>query len=90
MNIRWAINGIKFYRKLRPVIGFYMYNFYKKDISEDEFEDYSSGVTKFDKERESALFMNNTGNILTLLYLYIFVYLVVVLLSSKRVYGGND
>lgn len=81
INIRWPINGIKFFRKLKPTITFYMYNFFKKDIPSGEFEDYSSGVRKFDLEKETALFLNNIGSLMGLFIIFVGLYLTVVVLS---------
>lgn len=67
-----------------------MYNFYEKEISDTEFKDYSSGVEKFDLEKESSLFLNNVGSLLTLFIIFVGLYLIVVLLSIKKLYRGNE
>lgn len=86
LNIRWAINGIKFFKNLRPTVSFYMWNFYYQDLSDKEFELVKSGVYKFDKERESSLFMNNTGSLMSLFFIYLGCYFLVVLFTQKRLY----
>lgn len=58
-----------------------MWNFYEIEIPEEDFEKYSSGVLKFDSERESALFLNNAGSMLTWLFILIILYGIVVLFS---------
>lgn len=37
LNVRWPINGIKFFRELRPTVIFYMWNFYEKELDQEEF-----------------------------------------------------
>lgn len=58
-----------------------MWNFYDIEITNDNFEKFSSGVKKFDSERETALFLNNAGSMLSLLFILILFYLVVLLFS---------
>lgn len=90
LNVRWPINGVKFFRELRPTIVFYMWNFYEQNIEDSEFEKYSSGVDKFDREKESALFMNNAGALFTFFLTYLAVYFIVLVLSWRKWYRNPE
>lgn len=64
-----------------------MWNLFEKEIPEDEFDTYKSGVEKFDKEMESSLFLNNVGSSMLLFILFSVVYGIVVAMSKIK---GSD
>lgn len=60
LNIRWPINGIKFFAQLKPITEFYMPNFFEIEIQPQEFINYSTGLLV--KHKYIYKYYNNSNN----------------------------
>lgn len=50
INVRWPINGVFFFRNLKPLLTFYIYNFHKNEDLATKDSSNLTGLEKFDAE----------------------------------------
>lgn len=50
VNVRWPINGVFFFKNLKPALSYYIYNSHA--INKDNSDTSYTGLSKFDSENE--------------------------------------